>query len=192
MCITEDIKTHITEIERTKALVTRYPYLIPRNVWTGEIPEDYDYSYTLGLEIPKGWYKLFLQMCEDIRQPLIDADYLDKFRFSQVKEKYNRLECYTFGAPEVVQDIINKYSVMASYVCTICGRPAEYETSDYIASYCRDCWKDFFRHEPGDWIKFKPSYKITGYSSGEKYEKVISFRDEWERYLESLKGVKND
>jgi hypothetical protein len=172
--------------EEIKNLVERYPYLLPRNVWTDKVPEDYDYTYIRGLELPKGWYKLFFQLCEDIRQPLIDAGYLDKFRFSQIKEKYNRMECYNFGAPEAVQDIIDKYSVMAKYVCTVCGKPAVYETSGYIASYCDYCWRDLARHENGDWLHFKPQYKISGWKNGEAYEKTISFEDEWNRYLASL------
>ena len=28
-----------------KELIERYPFLLPRNRWTGEIPEDYDYDY---------------------------------------------------------------------------------------------------------------------------------------------------
>lgn len=172
--------------EKIRELVERYPYLLPRNVWTDKVPEDYDYTYFIGLEIPRGWLKLFLQLCEDIRQPLIDTGYLDEFRFSQVKEKMNRLECYNFGAPEAVQDIIDKYSVMAQYVCTCCGKPAICETQVYFASFCDDCWKDFVRHEKIEWLKFKPYYKVTGFSNGKQYEKEISFEDEWNRYLESI------
>ena len=169
--------------EEIKQLVERYPYLLPRNVWTDRVPEDYNYTYMIGLELPDGWRKLFFQMCEDIRQPLIDTDYLNEFRFSQVKEKYNRMECYNFGAPEVVQEIIDKYSVMAGYVCTRCGKPATCETQGYFASFCDDCWKDAARHEHIEWIKFKPYYSVMGFANGERYEKTISFEDEWNRYL---------
>ena len=99
----------IDKTEKIKYLVERYPFLLPRNVFSDKIPEDYDYSYIKHLEIPKGWFRLFLQLCEDIRQPLIDAGCLDTFRFTQVKEKYNQLRCYHTGAPEVVNDILLKY-----------------------------------------------------------------------------------
>ena len=172
--------------EEIKKLVERYPYLLPRNVWTDKIPEDYDYTYIKGLEIPKGWRKLFFQMCEDIRRPLIDANYLDKFRFTQIKEKYNSLRCYHCGAPKEVNDIIDKYGVMASYICTCCGRPATYETQGYIASYCDDCWKDIARHEVAEQIEFKPYFRVSGFAKGEHYEKTISFEDEWNRYLNNI------
>lgn len=173
--------------EKIKELVERYPYLLPRNLWTDEVPEDYDYTYIKGVgEIPNGWEKLFLQMCEDIRQPLIDAGILNSFRFLQIKEKYNRMECYNNGAPKEVHEIIDKYSVMASYVCTRCGKPATCDTQGYVESFCDDCWKDFVRHEHIEWIKFKPYYEVIVYKNGEQYEKVISFEDEWNRYLEAI------
>lgn len=176
--------------EEIKKLVERYPYLLPRNVFTDEIPDDYDYTYINGFgEIPKGWEKLFLQLCEDIRQPLIDAGYLDKFRFCQIKEKYNQLQCYHFGAPETVHGIIDKYSAMSSYVCTRCGKPATCETTrGWIESFCDDCWKDFARHKQIEWLNFKPYYKVRGFKDGKHYEKTISFKDEWNRYLDNIKN----
>lgn len=170
-------------VEEIKKLVERYPYLLPRNVWTDKIPEDYDYTYIKYLEIPAGWERLFFQMCEDIRQPLIDASCLDEFRFTQVKEKCNTLRCYHSDAPKEVDDIILKYEAMSYYVCTQCGKPATCMTTGYLASFCDDCWKDFVRHEKIEWIKFKPYFKISGYKKGEHYEKIISFEDEWNRYL---------
>ena len=182
----------MTTKEQNKQLVERYPFLLPRNVWTDELPEDYDYSYINGIgEIPEGWEKLFLQMCEDIRQPLIDASYLDKFRFTQIKEKYNRMECYNNGAPEKVHRIIDKYSMMASYICTICGKPATFETEGYIASYCDECFRNkagyakFYRTNS---IKFKPNYTVHGYKNGKSYRKTISFKREWNSYIKSLES----
>ena len=175
--------------EEIKKLIERYPFLMPRNVWTGEVPKDYDYTYIRGIdEIPRGWKKVFLQMCEDIRQPLIDADYLEEFMFSQIKEKWNRLECYHFGAPEKVCDILNKYSVMSSYICTRCGKPAIYETQGYIESFCDDCWNEFVRYEHIERIEFKPYYEVSRFKDGEYYNKTISFEDEWNRYLDSIKN----
>jgi hypothetical protein len=175
--------------EQNKQLVERYPFLLPRNVFTDELPEDYDYSYINGIgEIPCGWEKLFLQMCEDIRQPLIDAGQLETFRFVQIKEKYNRLECYNNGATEKVHEIIDKYTMMAGYICTNCGKPATFETNGYIASYCDECLKKYVRHDAGEWIKFKPEYTVHGFKDGKKYTKTVSFKKEWDRYIKSLES----
>ena len=59
------------ERQINKKLCEQFPYLVPRNVFTDKIPEDYDYDYIRGeYELPDGWFDLFLQMCEDIKQPL--------------------------------------------------------------------------------------------------------------------------
>ena len=171
--------------EEIKALVERYPYLLPRNVLTDEVPTDYDYTYIKYMEIPQGWEKLFFQMCEDIRQPLIDASYLEKFRFTQVKEKYNSMRCYHAGAPEEVCDILDKYEQMARYICTNCGKPATYETQGYIASFCENCYNGLRHQLKADKIEFKPYYKIRKYQKGKSTEMTISFEEEWNRYIQN-------
>ena len=120
-------------------LVERYPYLLPRNVWTDAVPEDYDFSYSRLDEIEYGWQDLFLQMCEEIREPLIEADYLDKFRFSQIKEKWGHACFYHFGAPKEVDDIIHKYEVLSARTCIQCGKKAVKRSTGWIAPYCMEC-----------------------------------------------------
>ena len=73
--------------ESNQKLIERFPFLMPRNRWTGEVPEDYDYSYTELDSMPDGWRKAFgEQMCEDIREELVRAEYLDQYRITQIKE----------------------------------------------------------------------------------------------------------
>lgn len=159
----------------------KYPFLIPRCI-DGEPDEEFEYGY-LELEIPRGWRNLFFQMCDDLKLALEKENSLYDFYFLQVKEKYNRLECYPNKASEEVQLIIDKYSAMASYICTICGRPATYETRGYIAAFCDNCWKDLARHERGEWIIFKSYFKIVSFQKGTHSEKTISFEEEWNRYI---------
>ncbi len=45
--------------ESNQKLIERFPFLIPRNRWTGKVPEDYDYSYTELDSMPDGWRKAF-------------------------------------------------------------------------------------------------------------------------------------
>lgn len=131
----------MSTVEENKRLIERYPFLQPRNVFTDKIPENYDYSWTRADEVEDGWRELFLQMCEEIREPLIEANYLDKFRFSQIKEKYGTLRMYNFGAPEKVHDIIYKYENLSGRTCVHCGKPATKISQGYILPYCDDCAK---------------------------------------------------
>lgn len=172
---------------KIKELTKQYPYLIPRNVWTDKIVEDYD--YVVGEhDLPEGWFNLFLMMCEDIRQPLIDADYLDKFRFSDVKEKYNNMRCYNFGAPKKVQKIIDKYEYMSQFICTKCGKIATKETAGYILSYCDECF-DTLKFQPTTFpIEPKFHYYITTYDSTGRHRRKISFKREWNKYIKKFGG----
>ena len=71
MTVFEEIKTSLEqaiagegevllspEQQRNKELVERYPYLLPRNVFTDKLADDYNYDYINGIgEIPPGWNK---------------------------------------------------------------------------------------------------------------------------------------
>lgn len=174
-------------IEENKMLCERYPYLIPRSVWDDKISEDYDYSFIHGdYELPEGWIPLFIQMCEDIREPLIKAKYLKKFRFSQIKEKYNTMRCYNFGAPDEVQEIISNYEHISQFVCQKCGRPADIETTGWITSYCNECadnifGKDFRIKEDYTKLEFDPIRRVSRLYKGEWTEHSYDCSDIWNR-----------
>ena len=42
-------------IERNKELVGKYPFLLPRNVFSDKLREDYNYEYTWYDDLEKGW-----------------------------------------------------------------------------------------------------------------------------------------
>lgn len=165
-----------------KSIIERFPFL-------QSVEPDWP---LIDLEIPRGWYRLFLQMCEDIRQPLLDAGKLYTFRFLQVKEKFNQLTCYAIGGTEEVQKILDKYAKMSRYVCSSCGKPATCETTDYILSYCNECVKELSKQAKLDWIIPETCYQITNSPPDrETYSMIISFKDEWERYLEVINNAQN-
>ena len=175
-------------IELNKKLVAEMPYLAPHNAWTGEVAEDYDYSYIEGdYDLPAGWNKLFLQMCRDIKEPLGRAGIKDKFYFMQLKEKWNSLRAYHNGATEEVERIIQKYSHLSQFVCSKCGKPATYETSGYILSYCTDCWSDMGRHKPGELITYDPILTITRYTKEGKTTEMIDCGEEWRRLYDDVR-----
>lgn len=67
-------------------LIKKYPWLQLRNVWTNEIVDD---ELTWLDDLPKGWRKAFgLQMVEELDQILRKANYQDKYKIAQIKEKW--------------------------------------------------------------------------------------------------------
>ena len=159
-----------------------YPFLIPRDI-DGSRDEDFDYEY-LCLEIPQGWRKLFFQMCKDIKPLLEQEGVLDDFYFIQVKEKYNELVCYSNGTASLaVEQILQKYKYLSRFICAECGKPAAYETTGYLASYCKDCWKNLKRHQIINILNFAPSYEVISFKNGTHKTTVVNVEDEWNRYI---------
>lgn len=169
------------KIEEEKWIVAKYPFLQVRDS-DGNIDTAARFPL-MCLEIPDGWHVLFYQMCDEIKPILEEKGLLNEYYFIQVKEKFNRLVCYANMVVDEVEDIISKYEIMARYICVNCGRPAVFETTEYIASYCDSCFKDYVRHDKGKWIKFEPQYVKITWRDGRNQEEIISFEEEWDRYL---------
>lgn len=140
-------------------LCGKYPFLIPRYDWSGEIVKDYDYTSTYLDDIPVGWRKAFGEMmCEEIKQELVRYNYLNEYRILQIKEKYGGLRWYDNGTPIgcKVQEIIDKYSVLSENICIICGKPdVPIIGSGWISPYCKKCYTT-----PSDWYKEEHPDKI--------------------------------
>ncbi len=128
-------------IRNNKELVEKYPFLLPRDYLTDEIPPDYDYTYTELDEMPDGWKIAFGErMCEEIRNELVKESRLDKYRVLQIKEKYGELCWYDYGGTdETAYEIIPKYRKLSKYTCVRCGKPATKLTLGWICPYCDDC-----------------------------------------------------
>ena len=151
-------------IDFNKWLIEEFPFLLPKNRFTGQVVEDYDYSHTELDALPRGWYINFgVDICREIKNALLECQmknptggydnwdddsgkkipYLEGYTISQIKEKYGRLHWYDFGAPQSVLDIISKYEKISSEICIECGKPAKYETRGWITFICEDCAKKF-------------------------------------------------
>lgn len=128
------------KIEDNKELCRKYPFLIPRNRLTDEIPNDYDYSWTELDDLPDGWRVAFgEQICEEIARVLEKNGRLKEYRILQIKEKFGELRWYDKGATQEVNDIKEKYILKSSHICINCGKPATIITKGWIFPYCNDC-----------------------------------------------------
>ena len=68
----EQSNTELDIREINKNLVSEFPFILPKNRYTGRVPDGYDYSYTALDWMPPGWKKKFgIKMCKDIKKSLI-------------------------------------------------------------------------------------------------------------------------
>ena len=147
--------------EVNKLLVERYPFLMPRNAWTGKIVEDYDYSYTLFDMIPKGWRSGFgIEFIEKLRNACVEADFLDKLLVTQIKEKYGELRFYTNPIPQNICKIITDYEYLSRYVCIDCGRPAKWVSKNWISPWCDECCKETRAMHPNGFERIETYFGI--------------------------------
>lgn len=127
-------------IEFNRALVEKHPYLLPRNRFTGEVPEDYDRTWTELDSMPRGWRIAFGdEMCDRITEALKKTGLLEEYRISDIKEKWGRLCWYDFGAPEEVRAIIMEFEKRSEGICICCGRKAQWISRGWISPYCVAC-----------------------------------------------------
>lgn len=147
-----------------KELKKRYPFLIPRNVFTDEIcqmdpddnPEWFE-NWTLLDDMPDGWRKAFgEQMCEEIRNAILEKgteEDLQHYRILQIKEKYGQLRWYTSWSTADLDKIVDKYTALSEETCIRCGKPAAWVSCGYISPFCDECKKELSRKK---YLKFVP------------------------------------
>lgn len=128
-----------------KSLCEKYPFLLPRNRFSGEVVEDYDYSYTELDAMPDGWRKVFgEQMCEEIQNELNKLSEEDKlkYRILQIKEKYGYLRWYSNWHTDEIAKIITKYEELSERTCIKCGAAATKISLGWISPWCDECAKE--------------------------------------------------
>lgn len=137
----------VKSMEYNKALCEKYPFLkqYGDRLYVG-YSEDHelDYKYTWEDELPEGWRKAFCPMIWDELKAILEkADFVNDFRFCQIKEKFATLRLYYNGVPESIFDELmaweNKWEAESEKVCIECGKPAKFMTTGWYTYICEDC-----------------------------------------------------
>jgi len=115
-------------------LVKKYPSILREMNGTNYTNVNQSPLYERGLELPKGWFSVFIELLEELDVYVKKASLKD-FYISQVKEKFFYLTVYTEHGDEKTSEIITKYSTLAKDRCLSCGRnitkDAPQEENDY-------------------------------------------------------------
>ena len=123
-------------------LIDQFPFLLPRNVWTGGISSTYDYTYTELDAMPDGWRKAFgWNFINDLKAAIIDdfgEEGLTKVLITDIKEKWGFLHVYMTDGP-AINEIITKYEELSRWHCIKCGKPARWISCSWISPWCDDC-----------------------------------------------------
>jgi hypothetical protein len=181
-------KTAKTEKIKNKKLLKEYPFLVPVN-WEGNriSAKDHNYEFTALDDIPKGWKKMFLQFCEDIKPVLIKGNYLNEYYFVQLKEKYGSIRIYDNGVPssirEEVSRLISDYEIISKNICVDCGSPyAKMCNVGWVSPFCEKCFKKYYYNIDYNSATKESDvmdnfYKITRWGNGSRTEEIIDISD---------------
>ena len=179
------------KIHNNKKLIKEFPFLLPKNRWTGEPSKDYDYTYTELDAMPDGWRKAFgLDMCNEIKEELIRFNSLNDYRITEIKEKYGFLHWYDAGQPagSKIDKIISKYEDLSICYCVNCGKPVRYfqniyDDNQYICEDCRNYLVDNNYYKADKFIPINEEFipERTTYKDGieEKWDTGIDFKKYW-------------
>lgn len=139
-------------------LFIKYPFLQPRNVWTGKKYWDFNKLEN----IPAGWRKAFgKQLRNDLRKALIKDGILHDFYFTQIKEKWGELCLYNSGTGPESDYVINHYQELSKCYCINCGKPARYVTDGWIEYLCEDCFDECSNTEMENYQEYKRSCRLN-------------------------------
>lgn len=169
-----EAKKRKAERLRNKKLIDRYPWISPVNWHWKRIPS---YDFTMYDDVPKGWKRAFGKiMLEEYREALIRCNYLDKFQWIQVKEKYGTLRLYSNAAPKEVSDLESKYDHISGYFCIECGRMnVPVLTGGWVEPLCEDCYNKRIARQKRRYEKEYPDreFKYTPYKDLKKEEQKL-------------------
>ena len=129
-----------------KYLIEKYSFLLPRNVKTDAVVDNFDYSFCLLKdEIPKGWWKFFGEsLCDDLKDILIRNGLLDTFRFVECKEKFGQIRLYDNGHPEEWAEHLWAWEYISEHTCCICGTfPVPMRNDGWMCPYCDNCFSEY-------------------------------------------------
>jgi hypothetical protein len=134
---------------RNRKLIEKYPFLLPRNVWTDKVTDNYHYDYTLADDLSDGWRKAFgTQLFDELKKALIETNYMDKFRFEDIKQKFGMLRIYVNPSPQEVLNVLEKYELLSEHYCEKCGRPAQLTSDGYwLQTICEKCWNREMKYQ---------------------------------------------
>jgi len=123
----------------------KYEWLILRNDFTDEPILDDDGNYMSWEEsIDDGWYKAFgEQMIDELNELLVKYNYVNEFRFMQIKEKFGQIRIYSNSLPIDLYDEYleweRKYEKLSAGTCIKCGEHSTHFTKGWILPLCDEC-----------------------------------------------------
>jgi len=104
----------------------------------------------LSCSVGNGWMSLVVKCLFDLAKLNLSPD----FSILQIKEKWGGLRIYTSYVTEEIEDVIQKYEILAEDTCEGCGAPGQLErVGGWWSVYCEKCLADTLQKYKSVWLK---------------------------------------
>lgn len=125
----------LTDNEKNE-LAKEYPFLLSNN-------------FNHIDDVPSGWLNIVKEFLPKLKARLIEIDFLDKYKITQIKEKFGFIRWHDNTADDGVIKLVQELEQKSEKTCIICGEPAKYISLGWISPYCEDC-KNHIQHKIDD------------------------------------------
>ena len=128
-----DRRPNEKELLKNKELIKDFPFI--------QIDDFEDVTWLDFM--PAGWKKAFgRKMCEEIKECLVKENCLDTYVVVNVKEKWGKLDWFSFSETPATDEIEEKYHELSGQTCCGCGKLATMISLGWVCPWCDDCAKD--------------------------------------------------
>ncbi|TMV02583.1 hypothetical protein FGK63_20360 [Ruegeria sediminis] len=112
----------------TLDLCVDYPLFVNTDTITSFVPS-----------VGPGWVPLVREMLDELR--VMTQDYPTQPHFTDIKEKFGKLDAHTDVGNEEIYDLFDKYNEISEHVCALCGNYSDRNTEGYelCQPICRSC-----------------------------------------------------
>ena len=187
-------------MDKQQELVDKYPELF-EHAWPS---------------VSDGWLPLLDTLCRVIKhhvkwqekkgvtivcdgeEPPEEGEWMDRFFFSQIKEKFGGLRVYSYGADDYIRGLTDFAEAMSYHTCEECGNAGLIRQTKWIKTLCDSCFSDWENIRQAKWdsnrerfLKENENKKKEYYEIRSLYEQVISRINKLDEDTKEAKGSLN-
>jgi hypothetical protein len=120
-------------IARRQQLQDKYPFLRATSIQEGLM--------AFGFECADGWLPILEKLFERFQELVDKEGSANRFRVTQVKEKYGTLRVYHNGG-DAYEAFVDKAEALSEVTCELCGQQGMIRDDGWVMVRCDRCYKE--------------------------------------------------
>ena len=79
----------------------------------------------------------------DYEEPPEEGKWMNRFFFSQIKEKFAKGRFYYYGGDDYIRGLVDMAEAITGHTCENCGNPGEEQPTGWFKTLCDPCFNDW-------------------------------------------------